>query len=166
MKRLFSGPWAAGAVLFVGSLQILGWALELPAIQRVGQATAASPLPLVFSLHRGWESFSPRFAIDLRFADGSMEHVPIDPAAYSRLPGPYNRRNVFGAVLAFGPLLDEGNRRAMRDAVLRYALCNDGPLARLSSRPGEVVGAIVTAAPRARGGGEVWTENVDCPSPR
>jgi hypothetical protein len=113
----------------------------------------------VFSSHQGWESFSPRFDVDVRYADGRTEHVHIDPAVYSRLPGPYNRRNIYGAVMAFGPLLAEGNRRVMRDTVLRYAFCHGGPLARLSERPADVVGAVLKAAPRV---GATWTEEITC----
>lgn len=162
MNRPSTNTVLLGAVLTVGSLQAVGWGTGWTGLQRLGQLTAASPLPLVFSSHQGWESFSPRFAIDVKYRDGQTEHVAVDPAIYAKLPGPYNRRNVYGAVMAFGPVLVEGKKRAMRDAVLRYAFCDGGPLARLASRPEDVVGATVGAVPRARNSGAVWTEDIDC----
>jgi len=164
VKRPAWNTLAQAAVLAVGSLQLVGWVTGLNSIQRLGQLTAASPLPLVFSSHRGWESFSPRFYIDVMYRDGKMEHVAIAPEIYARLAGPYSRRNVYGAVMAFGPLLAEGKSRAMRDAVLHYAFCNQGPLAQLASRPMDVVGAVVSAAPRVvgLGNGEVWSEEIHC----
>lgn len=159
MKRPERTEVLLAAVLVLGSLQMVGWATGLTAIQRLGQLTAASPLPLVFSSHQGWESFTPRFFIDVKYVDGQTEHVHVDPAVYTRLPGPYNRRNVYGAVMSFGPLLVEGKKRAMRDAVFHYAFCHGGPLARLSKRPNDVVGAIVSAEPR---NGAPWREEIAC----
>lgn len=166
MKRFLSNRTLLVAVLATGSLQLVGWATGWTALQRLGQLTAASPLPLVFSTHQGWESFSPRFVIDVKYRDGKMQHVPVEPRVYAELPGPYNRRNVYGAVMAFGPLLAEGKKRAMRDQVLHYAFCDGGPLARLASRPDDVVGAVVSAAPRARGESAVWVEEIKCGAPR
>jgi hypothetical protein len=50
---------------------------------------------------------------------------------YAKLRGPYNRRNVYGAALAYGPVLASDPRtRAMFDEVSRYALCGDRPILR------------------------------------
>jgi hypothetical protein len=40
--------------------------------------------------------------------------------------GPYNRRNVYGAALAYAPVLPP----ALRDPVTKHALCGDAPLLR------------------------------------
>jgi hypothetical protein len=50
---------------------------------------------------------------------------------YARLHGPYNRRNVYGAVLAYGPVLQADPRtQPLFEAVARYALCEEAPLLR------------------------------------
>ena len=40
--------------------------------------------------------------------------------------GPYNRRNVYGAALAYAPVIPS----TLRDPVIRHALCGDAPLLR------------------------------------
>ena len=47
----------------------------------------------------------------------------------ARIRGPYNRRNVFGAALAYGPVLasDENGREMLR-AVLDHGLTGEAPL--------------------------------------
>jgi hypothetical protein len=63
---------------------------------------------------------------------------------YARLRGPYNRRNVYGAVLAYGPVLStDPAGRPMFEAVARYALCGDAPLLReLGIDPALVAGHV------------------------
>ena len=40
------------------------------------------------------------------------------------MQGPYNRRNAYGAALAYGPVLPQ----ELRDPVMRYAMCGNAPL--------------------------------------
>jgi hypothetical protein len=58
--------------------------------------------------------------------------------------GPYNRRNIYGAVLAYGPVLVSDPRTLpMYDAVSRYALCGDAPILReLGVDPTQIAGRI------------------------
>ncbi len=164
--------WGIRLVLAVGALQIVGWVSGWYALRGIGQLSAASPLPLVFSSHHvfseqsDWETFSPSFLAEVVYGDGEWEQVAVIPKVYARLSGPYNRRNVYGAAISYGPVLDDGKPRAMRDAVLHYGFCDGGPLARLASRPEDVARAAVVATPRAsRGKQAVWTHNVDCGGP-
>ena len=94
------------------------------AFKGLGAATAASPAPKVFSSVRGLETYSTRFFVEWTDLDGVAHSVRITPEIYARLRGPYNRRNVYGAALAYGPVLPE----SLRDPVMRYALCGDAPL--------------------------------------
>jgi hypothetical protein len=78
---------------------------------------------------KGWETFSTRFFIEWVDASGATHSVEITQERYAQLRGPYNRRNVYGAVLAYGPVLESDPRtRPMCDAVSRYALCGEAPL--------------------------------------
>ncbi|UPT74496.1 MAG: hypothetical protein M0D55_01785 [Elusimicrobiota bacterium] len=83
-------------------------------LKALAAATAASPAPKVFGSVGGFETFSNRMTV---VRDG--ERSRVDRAAYRRLKGPYNRRNVYGAALSYGPAMP----RELRDPVLRRAFC-------------------------------------------
>lgn len=116
-------------LLAIGFLQMAGEALHLPAVRGVGAATGASPAPRVFSSVRGLETYSTRFTLEWQDAQGLDHALPLSPDVYSRLRGPYNRRNVYGAVLAYGPILSTDPRtRPLFLAVAAHSLCGDAPL--------------------------------------
>jgi hypothetical protein len=123
---------AAAFLLMVGLLQMAGDLLHVPVLKGIGAATDASPAPKVFSSVRGLETFSTRFFIEWTDTEGDFHSLEITPELYSKLPGPYNRRNVYGAVLAYGPVLQTDKRtRAMFESVAHYGLCNGAPLLRV-----------------------------------
>jgi hypothetical protein len=95
----------------------------------VAAATGASPRPKVFSAVQGLETYSTRFTLVLPLDDSASALVPLTPALYARIEGPYNRRNVYGAVLAYGPVLVRNPAtEPMWKAVARYALCGKAPI--------------------------------------
>jgi hypothetical protein len=143
---------AAAALLFIGLLQMTGDLLGWPALKAVGAATAASPAPKVFSSVRGLETFSTRFTVEWTDRGGTKHSVLVTPERYSGLRGPYNRRNIYGAVLAYGPVLESDPRtRLMFDSVAAYALCGDAPLLReLGIDPALLSGPVrIQLEPRA-----------------
>ena len=116
-------------LLGVGLLQMAADALGFPSLKGIAAAWGASPAPKVFSSVRGLETFSTRFFLEWKGIGGAPHALEVTPELYGRLRGPYNRRNVYGAALAFGPVLESDPRaRAMFEAVLRHALCGDAPL--------------------------------------
>jgi hypothetical protein len=122
---------AALFLLIVGLLQMTGDLLRLPGLKAVAAATGASPAPKVFSSVQGLETFSSTFYLEWRDRDGVAHAVELTPELYSRVRGPYNRRNVFGAALAYAPILSADQRiKPMYEAVVRYALCGRAPLLR------------------------------------
>jgi hypothetical protein len=142
---------AAPALLALGLLQMAGDLIEqagLPAVGRplkgIGAATTASPAPKVFSAVRGLETYSTRFYVEWTDRRGGAHVLPITPELYGRIEGPYNRRNVYGAALAYGPVLATNERTApMFEAVVRHALCGDAPLLReLGINPSDVAGPV------------------------
>ena len=116
----------AGLLLIVGLLQMTGDLLGVRALKGIGAATMASPAPKVFSAVRGYETYSTRFFIEWDDRLGNRFSMAMTPQLYSLLRGPYARRNAYGAVLAYGPVLPE----SLRGPVLRYALCGRAPLLR------------------------------------
>ncbi len=119
------------ALLALGMLQMTADVLHLRVLKGVAAATAASPAPKVFSSVRGLETYSSRFYVEWTDNQGTFRSTRISPENTAGLRGPYNRRNVYGAVLAYGPVLQsDPSTRPMFEAVSRYALCGDAPLLR------------------------------------
>ena len=137
---------AASILLVLGLLQMTGDLLEQHVSRPIGRllkgvaaATTASPAPKVFSVAHGLETYSTRFFVEWTDRHGVRRSLLVTPEVYSRLHGPYNRRNVYGAALAYGPVLPA----ELRDPVMRYALCGDAPLLReLGVNPDDVRGPV------------------------
>jgi hypothetical protein len=122
---------AAGFLLVLGLAQMAGDLLHLEALKGVAAVTNASPAPKVFSAVKGLETYSTRFFLEWSDRDGVEHSLPITPEVGARLRGPYNRRNTFGAVLAYGPVLaTEPKTKPMFYAVAKYALTGNAPLLR------------------------------------
>jgi hypothetical protein len=137
---------AAGFLVILGLLQMSGDLLEQyvnapigRAMKGVGAATTASPAPKVFSSVRGLETYSTRFYVEWTDRTGVEHSLLLTPEIYGRIRGPYNRRNVYGAALAYAPVLPP----SLRDPVMRYALCGEAPLLReLGIDPASIIGHV------------------------
>src|SRR5262245_43218248 len=120
---------AAVGLLMIGLLQMAGDLLHVPVLKGIGAATGASPAPKVFTVVRGMEAYSTRFYIQWTDRSGVAHELQLTPEVYCRLAGPYNRRNVYGAVLAAGPVLATDQKLAgMYRSVSTYALCGQAPV--------------------------------------
>lgn len=118
-------------LLLLSCLQLAGTLLGLPILQGIGMASAASPLPRVFTANRGLEAFSSRYRLVLRDTAGDTRVLEMSSTLQARMRGPYNRRNAYGAIMAFGPILQvQPSTRSMFLSVARHALCADAPLLR------------------------------------
>lgn len=135
---------AAAGLLALGLLQMAGDVLGCTALKGLGTASAASPAPRVFTSVRGLETFSTRFVLEWRDRDGTDHRLEPTPEVYSRVRGPYNRRNVYGAALAYGPVLAADPRtRPMLEAVLSRSLCGESSLlSELGVDPDQIVGPV------------------------
>ena len=137
---------AAVFLVVLGLMQMTGDLLERcvnavagRALKGFGAATTASPAPKVFSSVRGLETYSTHFFVEWTDRTGVAHSLHVTPEIYARLQGPYNRRNVYGAALAYGPVLPE----ELRDPVMRYALCGEAPLLReLGIDPEQIAGRV------------------------
>lgn len=147
---------AAWALAVFGTVHMVGHLVDSTPIKGLAAATAASPAPKVFSSVQGLEhpagdaasprplgtspasprsggrvleTYSTSFVLEWSDPVGKRRSLPITRAIYARVEGPYNRRNVYGAVLAFGPVLVTNEAaRPMYESVLRYAACGERPL--------------------------------------
>jgi hypothetical protein len=112
----------AVGLLLVGLTQMTGDLFANRVLKGLGAATAIAPCPKVFCDMDGLEAFASSFEI-LAENDESICFT-ITPELYSRLKGPYNRRNVYGAAIAAAPRLPESVWRS----VLCYAFAPGGAL--------------------------------------
>lgn len=126
-------------LLILGLAQMLGDLTGFRALKGVAAATGASPAPKVFSSVRGLETFSSKFYLEWTTPDGEAVSKQITSKVYSQLRGPYNRRNVYGACLAYGPVLPE----TLRAPISRYAFSGDAPILKeLGIDPEEIDGTL------------------------
>ena len=120
---------AAAFLIALGTAQMAADLAELPTLKAAISAWGASPAPKVFSTVQGLETFSTEFQLEWRRPDGSRARSDLTPKVYARLDGPYNRRNAYGAALAYAPVLAANPAtNDMYQAVSQYAFCSDGGL--------------------------------------
>ena len=110
--------WLAILLLAVGSMQMAGYLTGSRFLRGLGAASGIAPFPKVFCEAEGYEGFAATFIIAGMRQDGTPWERKLDPECYAQIRGPYNRRNVYGAALAFAPRLPE----ALRQALLTEAL--------------------------------------------
>ncbi len=120
---------AAVLLTVLGLAQMFGDFAGLPVLRGLALATTASPAPKVFSAVDGFETYSTRFFLEWTDRGGAVQSLELTPEVYARMRGPYNRRNVLGAVVAYGPIFaGSDTMRPAYEAIARYALCGDAPL--------------------------------------
>jgi hypothetical protein len=118
-----------GFLVSMGSLQMAADALGMQRLKGFAAATQVSPAMKVFTAHQGYETHAARFSLSWQDRDGNAHELTLDPQTYANLDGPYNRRNVYGAAFAYGPLLRHDPKlRPMHESVMQYALCQPGEL--------------------------------------
>jgi len=122
------GAWF---LLVLGLAHMIGDLSGVTAVKAIACATVASPAPRVFCAHGGLETYSTQFFLEWKDHQGAEHSLKFTPELNQKLRGPYNRRNVYGAVIAYGPLLAANPKtRPMLESVLRYAWTGDAPLFR------------------------------------
>lgn len=150
---------AAVFLIVLGISQMAGDLCGSLTLRALAAATGAAPAPKVFSAVRGLETYSTRF-----YVESGGRRTEMTPAIYSRMRGPYNRRNVYGAVLSFAPVIPA----ELRDPVMRRALCGNAPLLRelgIEVKPGPI--AIVLEPLHGTSIGDLPTLfEVACGAPR
>ena len=120
---------AIGALLIgVGCAQMAGDVLRIVPLKAIAAATGSSPAPKVFTAQDGFETYANRFYLE--WVDKAGKHsLELTPAVYSSIAGPYNRRNVYGAVFSYAPVLDANPlTRPMFRTVLKRAFCRESPI--------------------------------------
>jgi hypothetical protein len=141
----------------LGCLQLVGFFLDSRPLRGVGAALVMAPFPKVFSDVDGLETFASSF--ELRWTDAQGAHaLPITPEFYSRLKGAYNRRNVYGAALSYGPRLPP----PLWQAVFCYGFGPRGPLRREFGLGPDARGIAVLIRTNTKGRFDQWTLQPSC----
>ena len=115
-------------LIAVGCMTMVGDVLRIPVLKAVGLASGSSPAPKVFTAQDGFETYANRFFLEWRDAGGVQKSLELTPEVYAMLGGPYNRRNVYGAVFSYAPVLDANPlTRPMFRTVLARSFCGSRP---------------------------------------
>lgn len=131
-------------VLAIGSTQMVGYLTDSRILRGIGLASGVAPFPKVFCEADGYEAFAARFHLEGTRPDGSRWTCPLDPERYAQIKGPYNRRNVHGATLAFAPRLPD----ELRSSLISQALSPDSDLRRELDIPSDLTDLRVIITPR------------------
>lgn len=116
-------------LLALGLSQMTADLMGFSLIKGLAAASGASPAPKVFSSVDGLETFSSEFFLTWKNKDSTIEKIKLTPEVYSKIKGPYNRRNVYGAAIAYGPILQTNTlSKEMFFSVSRFAFCNQATL--------------------------------------
>ena len=150
------------ALVLLGMLQMIGYLTGSNILRGAGLLSVASPLPLVFSHFRGYETFALDFEVEIEARSGKKVRKKITPELYSGLKGPYNRRNVFGAVFAYGPGFKNHDEIRLRDSVLVYGFCSPGVLLDEFHLPKPAHKVTAFLKSRTKGDKRSWTFSVNC----
>jgi hypothetical protein len=149
----------AAALLIWGCSAMIGEVFKIRLLKGLGMASCAAPYTKVFcqatSLEESipFETFAADFTLNYQDADGSEKTLPITPEFYQNLRGPYQRRNVYGAVLAYGPALPKN----IQQATFSYALKSPGSIRDEFDIPADASDIKVTMTSKTRGSTHQWT---------
>jgi len=137
---------------------MIGHLVGSRALRGLGAASCISPWPKVFSDVNGLETFASSFELKGFDGKGHAFSVPITAELYQQLEGAYNRRNVYGAALSYGPRLPE----PLWSSVFCYGFSENGPLRRELGLPEGARDVAVTIRTKTRGRNDVWVLKPEC----
>lgn len=149
---------AAIIILAIGSLQMAGYITGSKVMRGIGLASGVAPFPKVFCEADGYEAFAAGFTVEGTL-EGKSWSRRLDPRWYSDLRGPYNRRNVYGAALAFAPRLPE----ALRQSLLNEALSPGSTLRQELGIPENITDLRILITPREGETHGPWTYQIKAP---
>jgi hypothetical protein len=132
----------------------------MPWLGTFALATAASPLPRAFSQSQSLVGFATELTLEITGEDNRVERRTESSELFARLPGPYERRVLYGAALSFAPI----SSHPLFASILRYGFCRSGPLAvQLGVRhPLRSVALVGTSFVRPGPGGRVRRVTIEC----
>ncbi|MES2608329.1 MAG: hypothetical protein V4544_06340 [Pseudomonadota bacterium] len=108
----------------IGIMQLSGDLLNVPLLKALGAATGASPAPKVFTAQNGFETYTSTFYISWSDQKKQQQTLELSPKIYKGIKGPYNRRNAYGAIISYAPVLYANSKtKDMFLGALHYSFC-------------------------------------------
>lgn len=157
-ERIRRANILALALLALGSMQMVGYVAGSGRLRTLGAASVMAPMPKVFADVNGLETFASDFTVGYWEPNGTEHFLRITPELYERLGGPYSRRTVYAAGLAYAPRLPE----KLWSPVLCYGLGKTGPLRRELGLKPEYRDLAVAIRTKTRGRSDSWTFAPGC----
>ncbi|MEO1855805.1 MAG: hypothetical protein ABGY95_00365 [Rubritalea sp.] len=151
MKSNTRNNIAAAVLLVIGSSAMLAELLHLPKLKGLALASQVAPYTKVFCAaksyeeQRKFETFSSEFTLHYDTVDQRHQQLLITPEVYQKLAGPYNRRNVYGAILAYGPALPP----ELQKHSLQRALSSDNAILTELGLPSNTSNHTLSIAPKS-----------------
>lgn len=145
-------------ILAFGLSAMVGELLNMSTLKGVGLASCASPYTKVFSQATAsdngapFETFAASFILHYTASDGVAHELNITPDLYQKLKGPYQRRNVYGAILAYGPALSKNVQQRTFD----YAINSPGYLRKELNIPESASRIRVEMISQTEGSNHSW----------
>lgn len=116
----------AAFLVCLATIKVFADVFSLEKISALAAITNVAPAMKVFTAHKGYETYSSKFTLETTHTDGQVIETKINSKTYSGLKGPYNRRNVYGALIAYGPYLTSNpNTHDMWYVMANNAFCGN-----------------------------------------
>lgn len=145
-------------LILAGSLQVIGYLTGVQALRGLGQAFTFSPLPIVFTEVKGIETFASEFELEYITESSDTVSINITSEVYSKFKGPYNRRNIYGAAFAYGPILPE----AIRTTILKNGFCGIQFLKDDLGIKEGIKKAVIHISTKTKNRKDKWDIPIDC----
>lgn len=118
---------ASFILCFFALVKVVADVFGFERLSALAAVTSISPAMKVFTAHKGYETYSSGFELTINYKNSGSQTLRLAPSNYEGLRGPYNRRNVYGALIAYGPLLvSDTATKPMWEEMAHRAFC--GPI--------------------------------------
>ncbi len=132
-------------LIFLATVKVFADVFDFEKLSALAAITNVAPAMKVFTAHKGYETYSSKFSLKTTHVDGENVEISIDSKTYAGLKGPYNRRNVYGALIAYGPYLtSKSNTKTMWEEMARKTFCGNNSV--LSELGDENISGVVLAS--------------------
>ncbi|MGJ8676016.1 MAG: hypothetical protein ACSHX0_00720 [Akkermansiaceae bacterium] len=146
-------------LLVFASSAMIGEILKMPTLKGLGLASCAAPFTKVFchaqeyQSDNEFETFAAEFTLNFQTPRGEVQSIKITPEIYRQLKGSYQRRNVYGAILAYGPAFSQ----EVQQKTFHYAIESPGTIRKELGIPDDAIHITVKMTSKSKGIHQSWT---------
>lgn len=137
------------SVLFFLTLSApLGFILKINPLRKLGLASLASPLMIVYSELDGEKSMRYKYDLEISLKNNSKENIHLDKYKYlelSKAENIFNRHILIIPYMAATFMLYESEKSlVLRNRILKFGLCNNGPYSKYLGLKNDVLNTRIT----------------------